>query len=265
MDQHQNIPVLPQTQTTNYQISCVADTLINKKEEKDPDDDYDPLLSDVSPSSFSPITTDAKDTYDYSNIITPMKVFGNTIKELQPSENQSPTQSSIACSTIFGFPSFNSSLEAAMLNESEREDKEMAKSENSESSEKSFDSATAAAKPDKDDLDGQYYKKQYLAEPYNISRAGEKRKIRSVKNQRKSRLFLSERSKLYEFSQSNRILLVIPSSQSAEEESIIVHKLHPTIEAADAEILRVYDHIVKDYPNLIIETGKTETTISYKP
>jgi hypothetical protein len=28
--------------------------------------------------------------------------------------------------------------------------------------------------------------------------------------------------------------------------------------------LRVYDHIVKDYPNLIIETGKTETTISYK-
>jgi hypothetical protein len=57
---------------------------------------------------------------------------------------------------------------------------------------------------------------------------------------------------------------VIPSSQSAEEESIIVHKLHPIIEAADAEILRVYDHIVKDYPNLIIETEKTETTISYK-
>jgi hypothetical protein len=140
----------------------------------------------------------------------------------------------------------------------------MAKSENSESSEKSFDNATVAAKPDKDDLDGQYYKKQCLAEPYNISRAGEKRKIRSVKNQRKSRLFLSERSKLYEFSQSNRILLVIPSSQSAEEESIIVHKLHPIIEAADAEILRVYDHIVKDYPNLIIETEKTETTISYK-
>jgi hypothetical protein len=273
MDQHQNIPVLPQTQTTNYQISCVADTLTNKKEEEDPDDDYNPLLSDLSmtfkerkssSSSFSPITTDAEDTYDYSNIITPMKVFGNTIKELQPSGNQSPTQSSIARSTIFGFPSFNSSLEAAMLNESEREDKEMAKSENSESSEKSFDNATAAAKPDKDDLDGQYYKKQYLAEPYNISRAGEKRKITSVKNQRKSRLFLSERSKLYEFSQSNRILLVIPSSQSAEEESIIVHKLHPTIEAADAEILRVYDHIVKDYPNLIIETEKTETTISYK-
>jgi hypothetical protein len=273
MDQHQNIPVLPQTQTTNYQISCVADTLTNKKEEEDPDDDYNPLLSDLSmtfkerkssSSSFSPITTDAEDTYDYSNIITPMKVFGNTIKELQPSGNQSPTQSSIACSTIFGFPSFNSSLEAAMLNESKRDDKEMAKSENSESSEKSFDNATVAAKPDKDDLDGQYYKKQYLAEPYNISRAGEKRKIRSVKNQRKSRLFLSERSKLYEFSQSNRILLVIPSSQSAEEESIIVHKLHPTIEAADAEILRVYDHIVKDYPNLIIETEKTETTISYK-
>ena len=167
-----------------------------------------------------------------------MKVFGNTIKELQPSGNQSLTQSSIACSTILGFPFFNSPLAAAMLNESEREDKEMAKTENSESSEKSFVNATAA-KPDKDDLDGQYYKKQRLAEPYNISRAGEKRKIRSVRNQRKSRLFLSERSKLYEFSQSNRILLVIPSSQSAEEESSIVHKLHPTIEAADAEILRV--------------------------
>jgi hypothetical protein len=30
------------------------------------------------------------------------------------------------------------------------------------------------------------------------------------------------------------------------------------------KILRVYDHIVKDYPGLIIETGRTETTISFK-
>ncbi len=94
------------------------------------------------------------------------------------------------------------------------------------------------AKPDKDDQDIQDYKKQRSAEPYSMSR-GEKRKSRAVKNQQKSRLLLSERTKLYEFSQSNRILLVIPSSQSVNEES--------SIEAVDAEILRVYDHIVKDY------------------
>ena len=97
-----------------------------------------------------------------------------------------------------------------------------------------------------------------------MSRTGEKRKSRAVKNQQKSRLFLSESSRLYEFSQSNRILLVIPSSQSVNEESSTVHTLNPSIEAADAEILRVYDDIVKDYPDLIIETGRTETTISYK-
>ncbi len=82
--------------------------------------------------------------------------------------------------------------------------------------------------------------------------------------QQNSRLFLSERSKLYEFSQSNRILIVILSSQSVNEESSIVHTLNPSIESADAEKLRVYEDIVKDYPDLIIETGRTETTISYK-
>ena len=120
------------------------------------------------------------------------------------------------------------------------------------------------AKPDEDDQDGQDYKKQRSAEPYSMSR-GEKRKIRAVKNQQKSRLFLSERSNLYEFSQSNRILLVIPSYQSVNEESSTVHTLNISIEAVvDAEILRVYEDIVKDYPDLIIESGKTETTISYK-
>ena len=114
------------------------------------------------------------------------------------------------------------------------------------------------AKPDQNDQDGQDYKKQRSAE---LSRTGEKRKSRAVKNQQKSRLFLSERSRLYEFSQSNRILLVIPSSQSVNEESITVHTLNPSI---DTEILRVYDDIVKDYPDLIIETGRTENTISYK-
>ena len=69
-----------------------------------------------------------------------------------------------------------------------------------------------------------------------------------------------------DFSQSNRILLVIPSSQSVNEESSTVHTssqsvneesstvhtLNPSIEATDAELLRVYDDIVKDYPDLII-------------
>ena len=120
------------------------------------------------------------------------------------------------------------------------------------------------AKPDEDDQDGQDYKKQRSAEPNSMSR-GEKRKIRAVKNQQKSRLFLSERSNLYEFSQSNRILLVIPSYQSVNEESSTVHTLNLSIEdVVDAEILRVYEDIVKDYPDLIIESGKTETTTSYK-
>ena len=138
----------------------------------------------------------------------------------------------------------------------------MAETKKSEQWEESHENA-GGAKPDEDDQDGQD-KKQRSAKPYSMSR-GEKRKSREVKNQQKSRLFLSERSKLYEFSQSNRILLVIPSSQSVNEESSTVHTLNPSIEAVvDAEILRVYEDIVKDYPDLIIETGRTETTISYK-
>ena len=126
-----------------------------------------------------------------------------------------------------------------------------------------------APNPDEDDQYGQDSKKQRSAEAesYSMSRLGEKRKSRAVTNQQKSRLFSSERSRLYEFSQSNRILLVIPSSQSVNEESSAVHTLNPSIEAADKEILRVYDDIVKDfpdYPDLIIETGRTKTMISYK-
>ena len=147
-----------------------------------------------------------------------------------------------------------------MGREGEENDKKMAETKKSEQWEKSHENA-GGAKPDQNDQDGQDYKKQRSAE---LSRTGEKRKSRAVKNQQKSRLFLSERSRLYEFSQSNRILLVIPSSQSVNEESSTVHTLNPSIEAADAEILRVYDDIVKDYPDLIIETGRTENTISYK-
>jgi hypothetical protein len=150
-----------------------------------------------------------------------------------------------------------------MEREGEGKDTKMAETKKSEQWEESHENA-GGAKPDEDDQDGQDYKKQRSAESYSMSRTGEKRKSRAVKNQQKSRLFLSERSRLYEFSQSNRILLVIPSSQSVNEESSTVHTLNPSIEAADAEILRVYDDIVKDYPDLIIETGRTETTISYK-
>ena len=55
-------------------------------------------------------------------------------------------------------------------------------------------------KPDKDDQDGQVNKKQRFAETSSVLRTGDKRKIRAVRNQNKSQLFLSERSKLYEFS-----------------------------------------------------------------
>ncbi len=85
----------------------------------------------------------------------------------------------------------------------------------------------------------------------------------ALSNQQNNRLFLSERSKHYEFSQYNRILLVIPSVQSDNKESGIVHMLNPSIEAIDKESLRVYDHILKDYPGLIIEKGRTESSISY--
>ncbi len=56
---------------------------------------------------------------------------------------------------------------------------------------------------------------------------------------------------------------MISSVQSDNKESGIVHILNPSTEAADRESLRVYDHIVKDYPCLIIETGRTEITVSY--
>ena len=148
------------------------------------------------------------------------------------------------------------------------EDKEMAETKDLERSdtcamEESQENA-GGAKPDKDDQDGQDNKKQLFAETSSALRTGDKRKSRAVRNKKKSRLFLSERSKLYEFSQSNRILLVIPSSQSDNKESSIVHLLNPSIEATDGESLRVYDHIVKDYPDLIIKTGRMETSISYQ-
>jgi hypothetical protein len=123
---------------------------------------------------------------------------------------------------------------------------------------------TGGTKPDKDDQYEQDNKKQRFAESNSTLIIGTIRQMRVLCNQQKSQLFLSERTKHYEFSQYSRILLVIPSVQSGNKESGIVHILNPSIEAAYRESLRVYDHIVKDYPGLIIKTGRTKTSVSYQ-
>jgi hypothetical protein len=123
--------------------------------------------------------------------------------------------------------------------------------------------STRGTKPDKDDKYEQDNKKQRFAESNSTLITGT-RKMRELSNTQKSHLFLSERTKHYEFSQYNRILLVIPSVQSDNKEFGIVHILNHSIEAADRESLRVYDHIVKDHPGLIFETGRTETSVSYQ-
>ncbi len=123
---------------------------------------------------------------------------------------------------------------------------------------------TGGTKPDKDDQYEQDNKKQRFAESNSTLITGTKRQMRALSNQRKSHLFLSERSKDNEFSQYNRILLVISSFQSDNTEPGIVHMLNPSIEAAVRESLIVFDHIEKDNPGLIVETGGTETTISYQ-
>ena len=224
-----------------------------------------------SPPSISSLNTNT-DSVTPSNqykLITPMQKH---TRSKSAAGNSSPllflTNSNSAYTSAAGNSSSLLSLASSafhtiidtMEREGEEKDKKMAETKKSEQWEESHENA-GGAKPDEDDQNGQDYKKQRSAE---LSRTGEKRKSRAAKNQQKSRLFLSERRRLYEFSQSNRILLVIPSSQSVNEESSTVHTLNPSIEAVDAEILRVYDDIVKDYPDLIIETGRTETTISYK-
>ncbi len=71
---------------------------------------------------------------------------------------------------------------------------------------------TRGTKPDKDDKYEQDNKKQCFAESNSTLITGT-RKMRALNNTQKSRLFLSERTKHYEFSQYNRILLVIPPVQ----------------------------------------------------
>jgi len=122
---------------------------------------------------------------------------------------------------------------------------------------------TIGTKPDEDDKYEQDNKKRRFAESNSSSITGS-RQMKALSHKQKSRLFLSDRSKHYEFSQYNRILLVIPSVQSDNKEYGTVHILNPSIEAADRESLRVYDHIVKDYPGLIFETGRTETSVSFQ-
>ncbi len=123
---------------------------------------------------------------------------------------------------------------------------------------------TRGTKPDEDDQYEQDNKKQHFAESNFKLITGTIRQMRVLSNTRKSHLFLSERTIHYEFSKYNRILLVIPSFQSDNREFGIVHILNPSVEAADRESLRVYDHIVKDYPGLIFKTGRTETSVSYQ-
>ena len=278
-----------------------ADTTVQEEEEEDPSDgksdyasDEDAILSDLSSgnsftSSFSPITNTTGGAYNQVNQEELLSNFNipynkgdsptslspintntdsftpsNQFKLITPMQKHTRSKSAAGnSSTLLSLTSsaFDTIIDT-MEREGEENDTKMAETKKSEQWEESHENA-GGAKPDEDDQDGQD-KKQRSAKPYSMSR-GEKRKSRDVKNQQKSRLFLSERSKLYEFSQSNRILLVIPSSQSVNEESSTVHTLNPSIEAVvDAEILRVYEDIVKDYPDLIIETGRTETTISYK-
>jgi hypothetical protein len=240
--------------------------------------DFNITYNNGDSPSLSPMNTNT-DSVTPSNqvkLITPMqkhtrsKSAAGSSSPLLSLDNTIIDRSKSAAGNSSPLLSLASSVFHTMIDTMEREgegkDTKMAETKKSEQWEESHENA-GGSKPDEDDQYGQDSKKQRSAESYSMSRTGEKRKSRAVKNQQKSRLFLSERSRLYEFSQSNRILLVIPSSQSVNEESSTVHTLNPSIEAADAEILRVYDDIVKDYPeypDLIIETGRTKTTISYK-
>ena len=184
------------------------------------------------------------------NLITPMINKNSSITKTGRSGDKSAmTGSSISC--LIDVSSY--------MMKSEGEDNKIERAFAAEQSQEH----TIGSKPDEDDKYEQDNKKQRFAESNSSSITG-RRQMRALSNTRKSCLFLSERTKHYEFSQYNRILLVIPSVQSDNKEYGTVHILNPSIEAADRESLRVYDHIVKDYPGLIFETGRTETSVSYQ-
>ena len=185
------------------------------------------------------------------NLITPMINKNSSITKTGRSGDKSAmTGSSFSC-----FKDGSS----CMMKSSEGEDNKIERAFAAEQSQEH----TIGTKPDEDDKYEQDNKKQRFAESNSSSITGS-RQMKALSNTQKSRLFLSDRTKHYEFSQYNRILLVIPSVQSDNKEFGTVHILNPSIEAADRESLRVYDHIVKDYPGLIFETGRTETSVSYQ-
>ena len=185
------------------------------------------------------------------NLITPMINKNSSITKTGRSGDKSAmTGSSFSC-LIDG--------SSCMMKSSEGEDNKIERAFAAEQSQEH----TIGTKPDEDDKYEQDNKKRRFAESNSSSITGS-RQMKALSHKQKSRLFLSDRSKHYEFSQYNRILLVIPSVQSDNKEYGTVHILNPSIEAADRESLRVYDHIVKDYPGLIFETGRTETSVSYQ-
>ena len=186
-----------------------------------------------------------------SILITPMINQNSSITKTGRSEDKSAMTGSLISCLING--------SSCMMKSSEGEDNKIERAFAAEQSQEH----TIGTKPDEDDKYEQDNKKRRFAESNSSSITGS-RQMKALSHKQKSRLFLSDRSKHYEFSQYNRILLVIPSVQSDNKEFGTVHILNPSIEAADRESLRVYDHIVKDYPGLIFETGRTETSVSYQ-
>jgi len=185
------------------------------------------------------------------NLITPMINKNSSITKTGRSGDESAMTGSL-------FSCFKDGS-SCMMKSSEGEDNKIERAFAAEQSQEH----TIGTKPDEDDKYEQDNKKRRFAESNSSSITGS-RQMKALSHKQKSRLFLSDRSKHYEFSQYNRILLVIPSVQSDNKEYGTVHILNPSIEAADRESLRVYDHIVKDYPGLIFETGRTETSVSYQ-
>jgi len=220
MNRPKNFAVLHENQTTSYQISGAVleeeedPSVVNLSDYIDQDAEQIHISMNIegggrSPSCFSPISTNSNGAYNQFNSITPAQQYcraSSTIQsQLSGDQASTLTRSSISIKSLGALSEF---LEAAMV-QCEGENNKMAETVDLEQSEESHENA-GGAKPDEDDQDGRDYKKQRSAEPYSMSGTGEKRKSRAVKNQQKSHLFLSERSRLYEFSQSNRILLVIP-------------------------------------------------------
>jgi len=129
-----------------------------------------------SPPSLSSINTN-------TDSVTP----SNQFKRITPMQNH--TRSKLAAgnsSPLLSITSsaFNRTIIDMMESEGEGNNTKMAETKNLEQLEESHEN-TGGVKPDKDDQDGQDYKKQRSAEPYSMSRTGEKEKVeRSKTNKR---------------------------------------------------------------------------------